>query len=99
MAVITLHDRYITLHDRYITLHDMCFLLQSLAESLKGAKGSLTAIQCDVTNEDQVLAMFEKIKKQFGGVDVCVNNAGLAHNDPILTGSTERWRHMFEVMI
>ena len=73
------------------------FFLQSLAESLKHNKGSLTAIQCDVSKEDQILSMFEKIKTQFGGVDVCVNNAGLGHNAPLLTGSTEMWREMFDV--
>ena len=43
--------------------------------------------------------MFDKIKKDFGGVDVCINNAGLAHNAPLLTGSTEHWRHMLEVNV
>lgn len=43
--------------------------------------------------------MFGKIKKEFGGVDVCVNNAGLSHDAPLLTGSTEQWRHMLDVNV
>lgn len=74
-------------------------MFQALADSLKGAKGSLTAIQCDVSKDDQILAMFGKIKKEFGGVDVCVNNAGLSHDAPLLTGSTEQWRHMLDVSL
>ena len=68
-----------------------------MAESLKDSKGSLTAIQCDVSKEDQILSMFEKIKKQFGGVDVCINNAAVSHNASILTGNTDQWRHMYDV--
>jgi len=41
--------------------------------------------------------MFAAIKEQYGGVDVCINNAGLTHNAPLLSGSTDEWRHMFEV--
>ena len=41
--------------------------------------------------------MFEKIMSQFGGVDVCINNAGLAHDAPLLSGATSDWRNMMEV--
>jgi len=54
-------------------------------------------MKCDVRNEEEILAMFEKIKSQFGGVDVCINNAGLAHDAPLLSGATSDWRNMMEV--
>ena len=41
--------------------------------------------------------MMSAIKSQFGGADICINNAGLAHNAPLLSGSTEMWREMLEV--
>jgi NAD(P)-dependent dehydrogenase (short-subunit alcohol dehydrogenase family) len=72
-------------------------LLQNLSESLKDSKGSLTAIRCDISKEEEILAMFEKIKKDLGGVDVCINNAGLSYNAPLLSGTTEQWRHMLDV--
>ena len=55
------------------------------------------AVKCDVSKEDEVKAMFAAAKAEFGGVDVCVNNAGLAHDAPLLSGSTEDWRSMLEV--
>ena len=55
------------------------------------------AIKCDVRNEDEIISMFEKIKAQFGGVDVCINNAGLSHKAPLLSGATNDWRNMMEV--
>ena len=51
-----------------------------------------------MANEDEVKGMFAVAKTQFGGVDVCVNNAGLAHNAPILSGCTGDWRNMLEVL-
>ena len=61
--------------------------------------GSVYAIKCDVSKEDQVLAMFTEIKDKFGGVDVCINNAGLSHIASLLEGDTESWRHMLDVSI
>ena len=55
------------------------------------------AVKCDVTKEEDVLAVFEVAKAQLGGVDVCVNNAGLAHEAPLLSGATSEWRNMLEV--
>ena len=73
------------------------FCLQSLASELGSAAGKLVAIKCDMAKEEEVIAMFGKIKEQFGGVDVCVNNAGLAQDAPLLTGATSDWRQMTEV--
>ncbi len=56
-------------------------------------------MRCDVTKEEEVLEMFEKIKAQTGGVDVCVNNAGLSHDAPLLAGATSDWREMIEVFL
>lgn len=70
-----------------------------MAESLKKEKGQFHVFQCDVAKEDQILAMFQHIKQQHGGVDICVNNAGLAHDAPLLSGDTDQWRNMFEVSL
>lgn len=36
------------------------------------------ALEADVAQEDQVGALFDKVEAQFGGLDVLVNNAGIA---------------------
>lgn len=41
--------------------------------------------------------MFKKIQKDLGGVDVCINNAGLSHCAPLLSGSTADWKNMLDV--
>ena len=55
-------------------------------------------MKCDLRKEEEILAMFELIKKEYGGVDVCINNAGCTVGpDSILNGSTDSWRTQFDV--
>ena len=44
------------------------------------------AFKCDVTKEDQVRALFAFVTEKFGKVHICVNNAGIAHAAPLLSG-------------
>ena len=72
--------------------------LQDLSAELGAAgSGRVVAIKCDVTKEQEVLALFERVRRELGGADVLVNNAGLAHNEPLLSGDTSQWRDMLEV--
>ena len=71
--------------------------LQELAKTLEPEKGHLQAMQCDVRKESDVIELFEKIRQEKGRLDVCVNNAGLAHPAPLLSGETDQWRDMLEV--
>jgi len=61
--------------------------------------GEMFPIQCDVTEESQVLEMFSFIKQKFGTLQVCVNNAGLAHHAPLLSGETKHWKNMLDVNV
>ena len=47
------------------------------AAAITAAGGSAIAVTCDVSNEEQVNAMFDQTSEAFGPVDVLVNNAGL----------------------
>lgn len=39
--------------------------------------------------------MFSAVRSQHSGVDICINNAGLARPDTLLAGSTSGWKDMF----
>ena len=54
-------------------------------------------MKCDVSKEEDILSMMSAIKSQFGGADICINNAGLGRDAPLLSGSTEMWKQMLEV--
>ncbi|XP_063876872.1 dehydrogenase/reductase SDR family member 11-like isoform X1 [Scylla paramamosain] len=73
--------------------------VQALADELKGQPGSLLPIECDLTKDDQVLAMFARIKRELGGVDVCINNAGKAVLSSLTEGTPEQWRQMLDLNV
>ncbi|XP_064618799.1 dehydrogenase/reductase SDR family member 11-like [Lineus longissimus] len=75
--------------------------IEAIAEELKDEKGSVLPIQCDLRDTEQIAAMFKKIRQtdDFGGVDVCVNNAGVAYPAPLAEGDEEKWRAMLELNV
>ncbi|KAB7503575.1 Dehydrogenase/reductase SDR family member 11 [Armadillidium nasatum] len=73
--------------------------VQTLSETLKDAKGSLLPVKCDLTKEEDIRNLFDKIKKEFGGVDICINNAGLGNGNKLLDSTVEEMREMIDVNI
>ncbi|MEQ9320400.1 MAG: SDR family NAD(P)-dependent oxidoreductase [Polyangiaceae bacterium] len=70
--------------------------LEELAES---SEGEIATCEVDLRDEMQIEALFAATKQRFGGVDVLVNNAGLGHDAPLMSGDTEHWREMLEVNV
>jgi NAD(P)-dependent dehydrogenase (short-subunit alcohol dehydrogenase family) len=62
------------------------------------AAGDL-AIQADVTDEEQVRALYTRVRDELGRIDVLFNNAGIAPDDDqsILDTSYEAWRRVQDV--
>ena len=60
-----------------------------------GAAG--TAVQADVSDEDQVKEMFREVIDEFGTVDVLVNNAGMQQDAPFEEMSLEQWNKVIGV--
>ncbi|KAL3991665.1 hydroxycarboxylic acid receptor 2/3 [Sarotherodon galilaeus] len=75
--------------------------IQKLAAECQSAghPGVLVPFKCDLTNEEEILSMFAAIKEQHKGVDVCINNAGLSHPEPLLSGKTSSWKNMIDVNV
>lgn len=59
--------------------------------------GDAIAIQCDVSKEDQVIAMFKKTISHFGTVDICVPNAGLQKDSTLHEMKLEDWQLVLDV--
>ena len=57
--------------------------LEDLVKEI-GADRAL-AVQCDVTDEAAVIAMFDAAEAKFGVVDTVINNAGMTHEKNALT--------------
>jgi len=60
--------------------------------------GRAVAVKMDVTNEASVRAAFEQAQISFGGIDVIVNNAGLASSAPITETSLAEWNRNWNVL-
>src|SRR5690606_18055456 len=73
--------------------------LAELAAQVEGAGGELLPVVTDLRVEAQILDLFARARDRFGGVDVLINNAGLGHEAPLTSGSTEAWREMLEVNV
>ncbi|XP_045613493.1 dehydrogenase/reductase SDR family member 11 [Procambarus clarkii] len=73
--------------------------LQALKRELANKPGSFTPVKCDISKDDDILSLFATIKKEFGGVDVCINNAGMSHGHSLLEGTTEEWREMLDINV
>ncbi|MDJ0626456.1 MAG: SDR family oxidoreductase [Candidatus Caenarcaniphilales bacterium] len=77
------------------------------ASSIKGAEEAVKEIEkcggkafpfkADVSNEEEVVAMFEEAKKQFGSLDILVNNAGLQKDAPFDEMTIEQWDRVINV--
>jgi NAD(P)-dependent dehydrogenase (short-subunit alcohol dehydrogenase family) len=62
------------------------------AEEVAEQVGGL-GLQVDVTDAEQVRTMYERAIERFGGLDVCLNNAGISppDDDSILTTEADAW--------
>ncbi|KAL7634971.1 UNVERIFIED_CONTAM: hypothetical protein RMT77_013956 [Armadillidium vulgare] len=74
--------------------------MQELGEKLRNEKGTFLPVECDVTKDEDIYNLFDEIKKTFGGVDVCVNNAGIEGCGlDLLNGKPEEWRQITNVNV
>lgn len=56
------------------------------------------ALVCDVTVEDQVVALIDAAD-EFGGVDVMINNAGLGGTASVLEMTDEQWTKVLDITL
>lgn len=63
----------------------------------KEYKVNVLCIKCDISNEENVRQMIDKIIKYFGHIDVLVNNAGICHDNYFLDKSAEEFKEVINV--
>lgn len=56
------------------------------ARELEELGGKAIAVQCDHGEDDQIIALFERVRKEQGRLDILVNNVFTAPKQPILQG-------------
>ncbi len=59
----------------------------------------VAAIQCDVSNSEQVAALFTDAVQALGRVDIVVNNAGLGGETPVVDMTDEQWDRVLDITL
>lgn len=73
---------------------------ESVVQQIRAAGGTALAVQADVADEAQVLAMFATVDAQLGRITALVNNAGVVDVPArVEEMSTARLRRMFEINV
>lgn len=70
----------------------------SAVKEIEAAAGRAIAIEADVSNENQVVAMFARAAEELGGpIDLLVNNAGIEKPFPLVDMPLDEWNKVIAV--
>jgi 3-oxoacyl-[acyl-carrier protein] reductase len=67
-----------------------------VVEEINDGDGDAIAVQGDVSNLDDVRAMRDEVREEYGGVDVLVNNAGVAVDKKFVNMEREDWDRVID---
>jgi len=71
--------------------------LETTAEDIRSSGALAMAVQCDVTSESEVVAMFDKVDAELGPVSVLVNNAGILSSALVENTTLADWQRVLDV--
>ncbi len=70
---------------------------QEVAEQIRSKGGSCDVKPFDVADPEQVQLACQEIQKQYGNIDVLVNNAGITRDQLFVRMKSEEWRQVMQV--
>jgi glucose 1-dehydrogenase len=70
---------------------------ENVLNEIVAAGGKGITAKADVSKEDEVQKMFAEVIRQFGTVDILINNAGLQKDAPFQDMSLEQWNFVLGV--
>ncbi|MFA7767305.1 SDR family oxidoreductase [Streptomyces sp. NPDC048723] len=75
--------------------------LKETEEALAAEFGAdrVTSLPCDVTEEDQVQALFARAEHTHGRLDIVVNNAGLGGTAALVDMTDDQWSRVLDVTL
>jgi len=68
-----------------------------VVQQIENNGGKAIAIKADVSREEEVIAMFEKLINKFGTIDILVNNAGIQKDAAFVDMSLADWQAVINV--
>ena len=73
--------------------------IHSAAEEIRAAGGTALPIQCDLRDEEQIVAAVKQAADAFGGIDILINNASAINLTPTEATPATRFDLMFDVNV
>lgn len=73
--------------------------IEAIAKSIREKGGKALAVTTDVTNNDQVKTLVNAAVKEFGKIDVLLNNAGIMPLSPLEMLKVEDWDQCIDINI
>lgn len=70
---------------------------EAVCREIERCGTSAVAVKADVSNESEVLRMFDSVLQRFGTIDILVNNAGIQRDAPFEEMTLEQWRQVIDV--
>lgn len=70
---------------------------EAVVAEIKANGGRAAAFQADIASLESVQGMINSVVAEFGGLDIVVNNAGLAIRKPFKSTTPEEWRSQIDV--
>ena len=73
--------------------------IHTAAEEIRAAGGTALPIECDLRDESQITAAIEQAAKEFGGIDILINNASAINLTRTEDTPAKRFDLMFDVNV
>ncbi len=73
--------------------------IHSAAQEIRDSGGIALPIQCDLRDEDQIVAAVNQAAEEFGGIDILINNASAINLTPTEATPAKRFDLMFDVNV
>ncbi len=70
---------------------------QKVVDEIKNSGGEAVAFKLDVSKKSEVESVVTEIVKQFGRLDILINNAGIAQFKPFLELTEEEWDKTIDI--
>lgn len=72
-------------------------IAENLAKRIRSNNGIASIFKADVSQEDQVQRMFQAVYKEWGSVDILINNAGLQQDAALVDMTLAQWNKVISV--
>jgi 3-oxoacyl-[acyl-carrier protein] reductase len=70
---------------------------QQVADAIRAAGGQAIGLGADVSKRDQVQAAVDRLAREFGGLQILVNNAGVLRDNLLFKMTDDDWTLVMEV--